>query len=798
MKLSYNWLKDFVDISVDAEDLSKTLFSIGLEVDSITRQAIPEGVVVGKVTEWKKHPNADKLSLCTVDVGADEPLSIVCGAPNARKGLTVACATVGTKLAPDFTIKKAKIRGEKSFGMLCAEDELGISENHEGIMELSENLQAGTPLSELYPEDIIFELEITPDRGDCLSVRGVAREVANAYGKEFKSTARIPRESGGDITSEISVSIENAELCPRYMGRLIRNITIAPSPAWMKERLSAAGLRPINNIVDITNYILLEYGQPMHAFDYTAITDKKIIVKNASAGQKFTTLDDKVHELTDSDLLICDGSGGVALAGVMGGAGSEIQEGTTDVFLECAYFEPVGIRMTARRLGISTDSSYRFERGVDPNEGLEAALDTAAELMRDLGGGEIVSGKIDEYPRPCEGKKISIRPAQASRLIGVPFTADTIKGHLSGLEFTCISDSAEQLDFVVPYFRHDVTIEADLIEEVGRLHGYDNLPVKDSGFVPLNQSPNKSESKIDTIRKSLAFFGLNEIVTNSMTSEANRQKLTPDVEPVRMLNPLNPEMSQLRTNLLGNHLQIIHYNNNRKNVHCRLFEVGRVFKHKEHDVLPEERLCIAISLEGEYFEKNWESSGIKSSFYILKGLLESFATHARLGAFTFEKYSKTADNPFFSHEAATLHTKSGTTGYCGMVRSDLLQSFDISQQVVFACLDITDYISAAPRTATYQSIPKFPAVERSFAFIMPDTMEADVISREIYSISSLVRSVVPFDLYQGEKIDSGKKSLAFSVKLQSDEKTLGEQEATDISDRIIAAMQEKHSVSLRV
>lgn len=526
MRVVYSWLKDFVDINVPVSELADALTAAGLEVASVKEYHIPAGVKVAKVLHTERHPNADRLSVCKVDSGEPAPLTIVCGASNVKAGMYTALATIGTVLSPDFIIKKSKIRGVESFGMLCAEDELGLSENHEGIMELSTDLKIGEPLSTYITDDAVIEIEITPDRGDCLSIIGVAREVAARFGLPLKEAAKKPLESKDPIQNFISVSIDTPEACPRYCGRLITGVKIGPSPDWMQRRLTLGGIRPINNVVDVTNYILLQYGQPMHAFDYSTIADKKIIVKTAGQQMSFKTLDDIERKLIPGDLLINDGKRAVALAGIMGGAGSEILDSTTNVFLECAFFEPIGIRKTSKRLGLSTDSSYRFERGVDPDKGLLDAIDTAAELIRQTAGGNIMSGRIDIYPNPQSPRIVKIRASKTSRVLGVTFTTEQIRTYLSSLGMSCKVESTDLISCEVPLFRHDITFEEDLIEEVGRMYGYDNIPPSETAPVFLKMSLPLVERTTDKIRSALAFFGLHEVVTNSMTAEKQRSVLT--------------------------------------------------------------------------------------------------------------------------------------------------------------------------------------------------------------------------------------------------------------------------------
>jgi phenylalanyl-tRNA synthetase beta chain len=507
MRVVYSWLKDFVDIDVPVNELADALTSAGLEVASIEQYHIPDGVKVARVIHTEKHPNADRLSVCKVDAGEQEPLTIVCGAPNVRSGMTAALATIGTVLGEDFQIKKSKIRGIESCGMLCSEQELGLSNDHDGIMDLPSDFKVGEPLSTYYKDDAVIEIEITPDRGDCLSILGVAREVSARFGLPLKNIAKKPVETEGlCIEDYISVSIEAADRCPRYCGRLIKGVQIKPSPLWMQRRLTLGGIRPINNVVDVTNYILLQYGQPMHAFDYSSLRQKKIIVKKAGKRLSFSTLDDIERELISEDLLICDGDRPVALAGIMGGAGSEILDSTTDVFLECAFFEQIGIRKTSKRLGLSTDSSYRFERGVDPDNGLIDAIDTAAQLILETAGGQIASGRIDEYPKPFSPRTINIRPSKTSKVLGVKFNSEQIFSILSSLGFKCTVQSPDQISCVVPLFRHDITIEEDLIEEIGRMYGYDNIVPSETAPVYLNMGLPLTERISDKLREALAFF----------------------------------------------------------------------------------------------------------------------------------------------------------------------------------------------------------------------------------------------------------------------------------------------------
>lgn len=795
MKIVYSWLKDFIDIEIPVEELADALTGAGLEVASIKQYKIPVGIKVAKVLETAKHPNADKLTVCKVDVGGSEPLTIVCGAPNVGPGMFTSLATEGTVIGPDFTVKKAKLRGVESFGMLCSEKELGLSDDNSGIMSLPVTYVIGKELSAYYPDDSVIEIEITPDRGDCLSILGVAREVSARFGLPLKDVAKKPQEISDDpIDRAITVTVDDPVANPRYKGRLVRNVTLCESPEWMKRRLILAGLRPINNVVDITNYILIQYGQPMHAFDYDRIEGQKIIVKKALSRQKFKTLDTIDRDLIADDLLICDGNRPVALAGVMGGAGSEISDSTVNVFLECAFFNPVTIRKTSKRLGLSTDSSYRFERGVDPDSGLVAALDTAAELMRELAGGKVAAGSIDIYPEqllPCE---IVIRPAKVSRVLGIPFTSEQIELSLTSLGMICSKESNDSIKAIVPLFRHDITIEEDLIEEVGRLYGYDNIPPSETSTISLHTALPIRERTTDLVRNALAYSGLNEIITNSLTCEKNRILLTPEKTPVKLLNPLNPDMAELRTTLAGTMLEILSYNLNRKNSNNHYFELGKTYE-KLSDGSTRERDVLGIVIEGAIWGNSWNTKAVAVDFYTLKGILDTFSIHIGLGSFAFT--ASNSQQQTFDSEFAVITNGEMMTGMCGQVSSEVKKYFDLKTSVYYAEIDITTLLQSSIPLPKYKSLPKFPALERDFCFVMSEELSSTLITEEITRISPLIEDVCPFDLYRGEKLGAGRKSIAFSVKLRSPEKTLTDKDAESICTAIVATMQSKYGASLR-
>lgn len=795
MKIVYSWLKDFVDIDVPVEELADALTGCGLEVASIEHRAAPEGIVAAKVLDVQKHPNADRLSVCSVDAGGNEQLTIVCGAPNVVPDMNVALATIGTQFSPDFVIKKTKLRGVTSHGMLCSEKELGISDDHSGLMQLPDDSIPGKPFSNYFPPETIIEIELTPDRGDCLSVLGVAREIAATYNLPLKDTAQHPREESDEtISDSITVTIDASDRCPRYTGRLVRSVTIGPSPQWLQTRLTLAGIHPINNIVDITNYMLLHFGQPMHAFDYALIQGKKIGVRTAGNEQIFTTLDSIDRQLTAEDLLITDGSHPVALAGIMGGAGSEINENTTDVFLECAYFEPIGIRKTGKRLGLSTDSSYRFERGVDPEKSLEDALDTAAALLELLAGGTTVKDVVDVYPTPLQKKTITLRPEKVCRVLGTQIVEARIVSFLTSLQITCTKQNDGTLLCTVPLFRHDITIEEDLIEEVGRLFGYDNITPSETMHLSLLRSLPERERITDTIRHALAFSGLQEVVTNSMTSRKKCSVTDPDTIPVELLNPLNPEMACMRPSLIGSLLDITAYNCNRKNRDNRFFEFGKTYRTDASGKYIE-RTVIAILLEGNLWNATWNSSAMKISFYALKGIIEAFCSHI---GFTDIEFSAAETAPvYFSDEVAYVRIGSLIHGFAGMVSGNICKKFDIKSDIAYAQLDITDLLTSTLPQKQYTPLPKYPALERDFSFVFADTVSSSSITETVSSLSPLIESVYPFDVFRGDKLGAGKKSITFSIAFRSPDKTLTDNDVESICDQIIDSMEKTFQGELR-
>lgn len=796
MKFAYSWLRELVDTDLTAEKAAEVLTSVGLEVASVEKRESPAGVIAASVVSVDKHPNADRLSLCRVTAGGAEELQVICGAPNVRAGMKVALAPEGCALGPGMVVKKAKIRGVESRGMLCSERELGLSDEHAGIMELPADSEPGTPLHEIVPPDAVIEIELTPNRGDCLSLLGIAREIAAKLGCPLRSPALRPEETDEDVGDYVSVTIWNPEGCPRYMGRLVRSVTIGESPGWLKSRLRASGLRPINNIVDVTNYIMLLFGQPMHAFDHAEIAGSAIWVKSAEAGLKFMTLDDTERTLEAGDLLIRDRARPVALAGIMGGADAEIGPDTQDVFLECAFFDPVTIRATSKRLGLSTDSSYRFERGVDPEGGLRDALDTAAELIRRLAGGEVLGGVMDAYPAKQQRPEIILRPSRVARVLGVEPAPSEIERMLTALNIEKVGEEEGAMRFRPPSYRHDLAIEADLIEEVGRLYGYDNIPTKDWAAVTITRAASMVDATRRRMRAALAGVGLHEVQTNSITSERMRSLLTPGTEPVKLLNPLTPEMAQMRTTILGALLEVTARNISHRNLSSHLFEIGKVFAARRGEELPIEREVIAVLLQGDLVPATWNTRAQPVSFYALKGVIDAVGRRLGLGELAYAPAGESAVR-WCGPESALVSWRGAVEGRMGAVRKEVVDAFDIGGPVYYAELDVTDLLAGELPQPRYAALPRYPAVERDFSFLVPEELLSSALEKDLYGVSELVERVVPFDLYRGERVSEGTKSIAYSVRLRAPDRTLSDTEADEVGKKIIETARRRHGADLR-
>lgn len=817
MKISHNWLKSFIDTTLSPYEISSIFTSIGLEVESLERweslKGGLKGCVIGKVIHCSKHPNADKLKKTKVDVGSGKILDIVCGAPNVAEGQTVVVATEGTTLYPEgkeITIQRTRIRGEWSEGMICAEDELGLGPSHEGIMVLPGNVPAGTPASEYFQivSDDVYEIGLTPNRIDAASHLGVARDLA-AYLqiKENKPyPLHLPSTSAFKIDNHdepIQVFIENKEGCFRYAGISLTGITIKESPEWLKNRLKAVGLRPINNVVDVTNYVMYELGQPLHAFDASLIKGKKIIVKTLPRGTSFTTLDGNIHTLDENDLMICDESEGLALAGIFGGLHSGITEKTHRVFLESACFNPVWIRRTARRLGINTDSSFRFERGTDPNMPV-IALKRAALLIQELAGGKISSPLIDEYPSPVPHHRISVSYENICRLIGKQIEKPVFHAILAALEIQTEKDTPEEMILQVPPYRVDVTREADVAEEILRIYGYNNIEISSSVNSVLTYEEKPAKDKIiNLISDYLCSNGFYEIMNNSLTRSAYYEKNPQYAEHlVYLKNPLSNDLNCLRPTLLFGGLETIRHNTNYKNPDLKLYEFGNRYSktpsHKSSRLLEnyQETLSCALWITGLKETGNWLTPETPSSFYYLKTYVNN--VFERLG-FKIENFATGESRRHEFSTGITYQINGSTIAEIGQITPSLLKLFDLKNPVFFAEInwDVVMKLVGSNKIQC-RELPRFPSVTRDLSMII----DSQVTFVQLKAIAEktekkLLKDISLFDVFQSEKLGNNKKSYALRFTLLDENKTLTDEEIDAVMNKLIASYEKEAGAIVR-
>ena len=789
MKFTLNWLRDYVDFDLSPEELSHRLTMSGLEVEDVIYQGEGlDNVVSAQILELESHPNAEKLSLCRVTDG-ENTYPIVCGATNMKAGDKVALAKIGAKLPPGpkfedgLKIKKAKIRGEVSEGMLCAENELGLGEESDGILILSESTDIGRPIVDVLGlDDVIFEVGITPNRPDCLSVIGVAREVAALTGSTVKHPDSSINESGDDINSMATVELLDSDKCPRYSCRVIKNIKIGPSPDWLKRRLEASDIRAINNVVDITNYVLLEFGQPLHAFDYDLLEDSKIVVRAAQDGEIIKTLDDVERKLTTDDLLICDGKKPVALAGVMGGANTEVSEKTQNVLLESAYFDPVTVRRTSKATGLRSESSYRFERGVDPNAVVKA-LDRAAELIRDLGDAEVASGRIDQYPEPIEPNEVKLSLTRANKFLGTNINSQELTRIANGLEFEELSSNGDEYTYRIPTFRVDIEREIDLIEEAARMHGYDNIPTTLPRVAMSSEKLNINKSVQDRLKEVLISSSFYEVINYSF-EDHELLSLVNKSDALKILNPLTTESSVMRTSMTPGLLKNAILNLNHQEQDLRLFEIGRVYLPIEDNELPKEIRKLAALATGRRMPEFWGKE--EFDFFDFKSILErGFNTLISKEDVEFLD----AQEIGFLHpgKSARIVANDKELGYIGELHPDLSDKLEIDKNVYVLEIDL-DVISSisVQKTKNFSPLPKFPSVRRDIALIVDESVHAAGILDEIDKIgSNLIENASIFDVYTGEHVAEGKKSVAVSLQLRASDKTLTEEEVNKVQEKTL-------------
>lgn len=810
MKISYNWVKEYLNTNLDVEAASELLTDLGLEVEGTeSYQSVKggmQGLVIGEVLSKTQHPNADRLSVTTVNLGEAEPVQIVCGAPNVAAGQKVVVATVGTELydaeGNGFKIKKGKIRGEVSLGMICASDEIGLGGNHDGIMVLPDDLTPGTKASDYFKieNDTVIEIGLTPNRADAMGHYGVARDLKAGLIQKGESVllnqVSVDHYAKDNDELRISVAVENAVLCPRYAGVGLTNITVADSPEWLQNRLKAIGLNPINNIVDITNYVLHETGNPLHAFDADQIKGNKILVKTVATDTLFTTLDDEERKLHADDLMICNTEEPMCIAGVFGGADSGVTENTKSIFLEAAYFNPVSVRKTAKRHGLNTDASFRFERGIDPNT-VVYALKRAALLMKELAGAKISSDICDEYPQVIKDFEVDFNIKNCHRLIGKEIPVLEIKSILKSLEMEILSENGAQLTLRVPAYRVDVQREVDVIEDVLRVYGYNNieLPGRIDAAIE-NTSGINPEVLRNTVSDILVANGYYEAMNNSLTKSSYTEQLSQlnDAHNVVLLNPLSQDLNAMRQTLLFGGLESIAYNLNRKNTDIRLFEFGKTY-HKYTTEAYTEKQCMAMFVSGNKQRQTWSGATEVSDFFYSKGLLEILLR--RLGLFNSSK--QTASKSDIYAEGISFKIGKRKIADIGIVRKSLLKSFGIKQEVCYVELDWDAVLEMVSKKKTiYKEVPKFPAVRRDLALLMDDTVAFAELEELAYqSDKRLLKEVNLFDVYQGDKLEAGKKSYAMSFLFQDPEKTLTDKVVDKNILKIFKTYQAKLNVELR-
>ncbi|MBI5018559.1 MAG: phenylalanine--tRNA ligase subunit beta [Deltaproteobacteria bacterium] len=789
MRISLQWLKTYVDVAESPEDLAHRLTMGGLEVGSVER--LGEGisdVVVGQILEKGRHPDADRLSLCRVTDGA-ETYDIVCGATNMVAGDKVALARVGAKLPGGVEIRKAKIRGQTSLGMMCSERELGLSEGHEGILILPAETGVGERLVDVLGlPDAILEVEITPNRPDCLSLVGVAREVVAITGRELRiPSPRVP-ESGSAVEGQTSVEILAPDLCHRYAARLIRGVRIGPSPSWMRRRLLSAGVRSINNVVDVTNYVLLELGHPLHAFDFARLRGGRIVVKRAGEGEVFTTLDGQARRLDSESLVICDGEGAVALAGIMGGLNSEVGDDTVDVLLESAYFLPTNIRRTSKALGLRTEASYRFERGADV-EGLVRALDRSAELIVELAGGSVAKGVWDAYPTPHPVRRIDLRVAKIASVLGVAVEGPAAARAMESLGLRVTGRTDEALEVEVGSHRVDLEREIDLIEEVARVRGYDGIPETLPRVPMSSEPPPRATVLADAARDRLAGLGLREAITYSFIDPREDDRLAlPASSPLRpkvvLQNPLSSETAVLRTSLLPGLLQAASLNTRRQLRDVRLFEVGRTFHPREGADLPTEVLRAGAVITGRRHPLAWWAPSEPADFYDGKGAVEELLAGLGVRGVVFDV--DTGCSWLQPGRAARVRAGERDLGWCGEVHPACRSAYEIPAAVVAFEIDLEAASAAAWAPDHFAGLARYPSVERDLAFLVGCGVSTRRFLDVIAEVRSpLVRSVVLFDAFEGGRLPPGTVSLAFRVTYRADDRTLTEAEVSDV-EKIIA------------
>ena len=803
MNISFNWLSEFLKIDLKIEEVSEILTDIGLEVEGIEDyeqyKGGLNGLIVGQVVSCEQHPNADRLKLTKINIGDESNLQIVCGAPNVKLNQKVVVATVGTILHPinndKFKITKSKIRGEISQGMLCAEDEIGIGNSHEGIVVLDSKVKAGTKVSKIYENycDHVFNIGLTPNRSDAMSHLGVARDLRAALmHKGHKTELITPSVSSFHINSriqKININVHDPNLCPRFTGVCIENISVNESPSWLKNRLKSVGLTPLNNVVDITNFVLHEIGQPLHAYDFDKITTKSINIKTLKEGTEFTTLDGETRKLLKTDLMICDADTPMCIAGVFGGQNHGITSETKSIFLESAYFDPISIRKTAKHHGINSDASFRFERGICIDS-VDYALKRAAILICELCGGNISSDIIDEFPKKPEEKSILLNFNKTNKLIGQEIPREEIKSILTSLDFKINNITETGVGITVPFYRHDVTRECDVVEEILRIFGYNEIKLSNNLSLPIVQETyNKSYKTENTIANLLTPFGFNEIMNNSLTS--NKLNVL-NRESVNIINSISSDISQLRTSLLESSLKTLKFNLNRKNNNNKFFEFGKIYEMVENKTIESRRLSVVFA--NDLFNNTWNNKSSSSDFYFLKNIILNIFSNLSIN--TTEKI---IDHDAFNNTLGLFHKKN-SLALIGDVKNQFLSAFDIKNKVYYASLDLDSILELINDDfIKYKQLSKFPNVKRELNFLLENNVKYNEIESYILNQSNIknLHKMTLSDVYQDDKLPEGKKSYTLSFTLLDQIKTLSEKEISLIMNKIQSKIESKFNAVLR-
>ena len=835
MNISYNWLKEYVDFDLSAQEVADALTSEGLEVGSVEEvQTIKgglQGLVVAEVLTCEAHPNSDHMHITTVNIGEAEPVQIVCGAANVAAGQKVIVATLGTKLYDGdecFTIKKSKLRGVESNGMICAEDEIGIGNDHSGIIVLPNDAVVGTPAAEYYniKSDYVIEVDITPNRADACSHYGVARDLyAWLVQNGYKTSIHRPSDEAFAVDNndlEIAVDVQNTEACPRYAAVTVTGCEVKESPDWLKDKLRTIGLRPINNIVDITNYIMMAYGQPLHCFDADMIDGKKVVVKTMPDGTPFVTLDGEEHKLSDRDLAICNANAPMCIAGVFGGKGSGTYETTKNVLFESAYFNPTWIRKSARRHGLSTDASFRFERGIDPN-GQIYALKQAAILAKELAGGKVSMQIKDVYPNPISDFKVSVEYKYINDLIGKEIPAETVKSIVKSLEMQILSENAEGLELQVPAYRVDVQRPCDVVEDILRIYGYNNveIPTSVNSCLAIKGDIDKSNKLQNLVAEQLVGCGFNEILNNSLTKAAYYDNLASfkSENLVRVINPLSTDLNVMRQTLLFGGLESIAHNVNRKSSNLKFFEFGNCYyfhaENKCADIIPgvskstepevikhvldaySEDYHMALWLTGKKVSGSWAHADEASSIYELKAYVLNI--FARLGVNMASLVVVDGKSDIFSKSVEIQNRGGKVLAVFGIVSKKLQKAFDIANEVYYADINWKQAMKAIKNNkVSYKEISKFPAVSRDLALLVDKNVEFAAIEEIAYKCEKkLLKDVKLFDVYEGKNLEAGKKSYAVNFTLQDEQKTLNDKQIDAIMNKIIDALTKQLDAKLR-